>query len=291
MVGVHHHEGSVSTGRGIQLFEQSWAPELPKAVVVLVHGFGEHSGRHESAALHFVGSGSAVQSFDLRGHGRSGGKRCYIGTFDEYLEDTETLVLIAKRKWPGKPVFLLAHSLGGLIASLCVAEERVQLSGLILSAAAVKLGRDYSPLKIRASLVLGRVFPHLPMVRFRSISVSRDPAVVRAYQCDELVYHGRTPARTASEIVRATKRLAASVEQVSTPLLVLHGSQDQVADIGGSRELFERAQSVDKSLRIYDGLWHEIMHEPEGKDVLGDISDWIDKRTSQVGGGVDQPPN
>lgn len=285
-VAVRHQEDSLRVPGGLQLFAQSWTLELPKAVVLLIHGFAEHSGRHASAALYLARRGYAVQSFDLRGHGRSQGKRCFVRAFDEYLDDTEALLLRAKRRWSGQPVFLLAHSLGGLIASLFVIDERSDVSGLILSAPVVKLGRDYSPFKIGASLALGRAFPHLPMVRFKSSSVSRDPVVVRAYEDDELVYHGRTPARTASEIVRAVQRLQASVERISIPLLVMHGSRDQVADVDGSKELCERAGSFDKSLRICDGLWHEIMHEPERDFVLQEMSDWLDERTSRSVGGA-----
>ncbi len=283
---VRHREDSLRGPDGVQLFEQSWAPESPRAVVLLVHGFAEHSSRHASAALHLAHRGYAVQSFDLRGHGRSQGKRCFVRAFDEYLDDTGTVLLRARRKWPSQPVFLLAHSLGGLIASLFVIHERSAVSGLILSAPVARLGRDYSRFKIGASFVLGRAFPHLPMVRFKSSSVSRDSLVVRAYEEDELVYHGRTPARTASEVVRAVRRLQAGAERISVPLLVMHGSQDHVADVDGSRELCERAGSSDKSLRVCDGLWHEIMHEPEKEVVLQEMSGWLDDRTSWSVGGT-----
>ncbi|MFH1501669.1 MAG: lysophospholipase [Candidatus Eisenbacteria bacterium] len=279
-VAVSHCESSLRVPGGLQLFEQSWAPESPRAVVVLVHGFAEHSDRHAQAALHLARRGYAVQSFDLRGHGRSEGKRCFVSAFEEYLDDTEALLLTARRRWSGVPVFLVAQSMGGLIASLCVVDGRSELSGLILSAPAVKLGRDYSVFKIGASLALGRALPHLPMFRLRSSSICRDPAVVRAFDEDGLVYHGRTPARTASEIIRAIRRLQANVERISVPLLVMHGSRDQVADIDGSKELCERAGSSDKSLRVYDGLWHEIMHEPESAVVLWEMSRWLDDRTS-----------
>jgi acylglycerol lipase len=285
-IAVCHREDSLRVPGGLELFEQSWSAELPRAVVLLVHGFAEHSARHAPAALCLARRGYAVQSFDLRGHGRSQGERCFIEAFDEYLDDTEALLLKAKRRWPGQRVFLLAHSLGGLIASLFVIDERSDVSGLILSAPVAKLGRDYSPFQIGASLALGRAFPHLPMVRFKSSSVSRDPVVVRAYESDELVYHGRTPARTASEIVRAVQRLQASAERISIPLLVMHGSQDQVADVDGSKELCARAGSFDKSLRICDGLWHEIMHEPERDAVMQEMSDWLDERTSRSVGGA-----
>ncbi|MBP6874706.1 MAG: lysophospholipase [Candidatus Eisenbacteria bacterium] len=276
---IHHGDRWVRTNDGLRLFEQSWAPESPKAVVVLVHGFAEHSSRHASTALHLARHGYAVQTLDLRGHGRSEGKRCFVRAFDEYLDDTTLLVLSARARWPGRPIYLLGHSLGGLIASLFCIDRPTELSGLILSAPAVKLGRDYSPSKIIACLALGRMFPRLPTVRLRGSSLSRDPSVVRAYDEDELVFHGRTPARTASEIVRAIRRLQANAKRISVPLLVMHGSHDQVAEFEGSKAFCERVQSSDRSLRVCAGLWHEIMHEPEKDAVLQQMMDWLDERT------------
>ncbi len=276
---IHHRDGWVRTDDGLRLFEQSWAPASPKAVVVLVHGFAEHSSRHASTSLHMARRGYAIQTLDLRGHGRSEGKRCFVLAFDEYLDDTRLLLLSARERWPGRPIFLLGHSLGGLIVSLFCIDRPTELSGLILSAPAVKLGRDYSPSKIIACLALGRMFPRLPTVRLRGSSLSRDPSVVRAYDEDELVFHGRIPARTASETVRAIRRLQANVKRISVPLLVMHGSHDQVTECEGSKAFCERVPSTDKSFRIWAGLWHEIMHEPEKDAILQQMTDWLDERT------------
>ncbi len=278
---IHHREDLFEANGGLQLFEQSWSPEAPRALVVIVHGYGDHCGRYESTALHLARSGYAVQAFDLRGHGRSQGKRCFIRTFDDWLDDLEVVLRRATRRWPGKPVFLLAHSLGGLVVSLFAIDDRAELSGLVLSAPAVKLGEDFSEFEIRASLVLGRLLPHFPMAGVRSASVSRDPAVVEDYQTDPLVHHGSTPARTASEIVRAIWRVQREAERISTPLLLMHGAEDQVADIEGSREFFELVRSADKRLRVLDGLYHDIMNEPEKASVLEEISDWLNAREKQ----------
>jgi acylglycerol lipase len=278
---VHHREELLQAHDGLQLFGQSWSPEVARALVVVVHGYAEHSARYESAALHLARSGYAVQAFDLRGHGRSQGKPCFVRAFDDYLDDLHVVLLRATRTWPGKPVFLLAHSLGGLIASLYVISGRVELSGVILSAPSVRLGRDFTEFQARASLVLGRLLPHLPMVRCHSSSISRDAAIVQAYRTDALVYHGRIPARTASEIVRAIRRVQLNMERIAVPLLVMHGGQDQVTDSEGSRELWARARSADKRIRIWDGLYHEIMNEPEKAAVLEEISDWLDARAGR----------
>lgn len=278
---VHHREDLFEANGGLQLFERSWSPDEPVALVLIVHGYGDHSARYESQALHLARNGYAVQTFDLRGHGRSQGKRCFVRAFDDWLDDLEAVLRRAMRRWPGKPAFLLAHSLGALVASLFAIDDRAEISGLVLSAPAVKLGQDFSQIEIRASLVLGRLIPHFPMAGVKSASVSRDPAVVEDYRTDPLVHHGSTPARTASEVVRAIWRVQRDAGKISTPLLLMHGGEDQVADIEGSREFFARVRSEDKHLRVFDGLYHDIMNEPEKASVLEEISDWLNAHTKQ----------
>jgi len=276
---VEHREGRARTSDGLTLFEQSWAAGEPGAVVVLVHGYAEHSTRYEPTARRLARDGYAVQTLDLRGHGRSEGKRCFIRAFAEYLTDVEAALLTAERAWPDRPVFLMGHSMGGLISALFVLDRTVPVSGLVVSAPSVMLGRDFSPLKASVSEVLGRVLPSFPTVRFRAESLSRDAGVVQAYRDDRLVFHGRTPARTASEIIRAIRSVQGRMDRIELPLLVVHGGQDQVADVEGSKRLYERARSDDKSLRVFDGLYHEIMNEPEKASVLEEISTWLGART------------
>ena len=276
---VVHREGRVRTSDGIALFEQSWAPTEPGAVVLLVHGYAEHSARYEQTARRLAHDGHAVQTLDLRGHGRSEGTRCFVSAFAEYLTDVKAALLVAERTWPDRPIFLMGHSMGGLICALLVIEGTAPLSGLVLSAPSVMLGRDFSPLKAAVSVVLGRVLPSFPTVRFRAESLSRDARVVQAYRDDELVFHGRTPARTASEIIRAIRSVQGRMDRIELPLLVVHGGQDQVTDIEGSRRLYENARSNDKSLRVFNGLYHEIMNEPERASVLDEISMWLTAHT------------
>lgn len=252
----------------------------------MVHGYGEHSSRHGQTASFLAGNGCAVHTFDLRGHGRSRGKRCAVRTFDEHLCDLDVSLRRARRTWPDAPVFLLGHSLGGLICVLFVIERKPALSGMMLSAPSVRLGKHFSTFKVNASLLLGRLLPDFPMVRFPTASLSRDPEVVRAYRSDPLVYHGRTPARTASEIIRAVRRAEARFDRIDLPLLVMHGGRDQVADIDGSRQLHARARSEDKQLRIYDGLFHEILNEPERASVLTDLTAWLNAHTEDGAGEV-----
>jgi alpha-beta hydrolase superfamily lysophospholipase len=279
---IEHREGWFRTTDGLDLFEQSWHHGPPRAVVQLVHGHGEHGARHAATAALLAERGFAVRTFDLRGHGRSAGRRCCVRSFDEHLDDLEAGLSRTRGAWPGVPVFLLGHSMGGLVSVLIAADRRPSLSGLVLSAPAVRLGRSFSTLKITATLLLGRVLPRVPTVRFPDDSLSRDPEVVRAYRSDPLVYHGRTPARTASELILAVRRARARFERIELPLLVMHGGDDRVAEVEGSRELHARARSEDKRLRIYDGLYHEILNEPERAAVLGDLTAWLREHTEDV---------
>lgn len=256
----------------------------------MVHGYGEHSSRHAETASLLAEDGYAVHTFDLRGHGRSRGKRYAVRLFDEHLDDLEVSLSRARGERPDAPAFLLGHSLGGLISVLFVIEREPELSGMILSGPAVALGRRFSALKVIASLLLGRVLPSFPMVRFPAASLSRDPEVVRSYRNDPLVHHGRTPAGTASEIIRAVRRAEARFERIGLPVLVMHGGEDQVADVEGSRRLHARARSRDKQLRIYEGLFHEILNEPERASVLADLKAWLHSRT-QEGAGEPPPPH
>ncbi len=273
---IEHREAQFRSEDGLELFEQSWFPESPRGVVALVHGYAEHSSRYEPVAVHLARSGYAAHTFDLRGHGRSEGKRCFVRAFDDHLNDLSILLERTRHRWPDAPAFLLGHSMGGLIAALFSFGRSSQLSGMILSAPSVMLGSDFSPLKIRTLSLLGRMLPRLPSARFPSGSISRDPEVVESYRTDALVFQGRVPARTASEIVRAIRRVQAGMERIDLPLLVMHGGGDLVADVEGSRQLHARARSQDKSFKIYDGFYHEIMNEPERERVLADITAWLD---------------
>jgi alpha-beta hydrolase superfamily lysophospholipase len=272
---VSHRQGRLVSDDGRELFEQSWSPAEPEVALGLVHGYAEHSGRYDAAARHLADAGVAVQALDLRGHGRSDGKRCYVGDFREFLSDVDAMLLHASHAWTGIPLFLMGHSLGGLIAACYVIDRAPLLSGLVLSAPSVSLGDDFPLLRRRLAELAGRALPWLPTVRFPSESLSRDASVVEGYRADALVYHGRTPARTASEIIRAIRRVQERMEAIELPLLVMHGSRDQVADVEGSRMLHEHSSSCDKTLRVYEGLYHEIMNEPERESVLGELAEWL----------------
>jgi alpha-beta hydrolase superfamily lysophospholipase len=266
---------------GLRLYERRWLSRgAPRAEVLLVHGFAEHGGRYAPTAEVLAGHGYAVAVMDLRGHGKSAGPRCWIRSFDEYLDDLDGFYERRVRGAEGKPLFVLGHSLGGLIALLWDIRCARRPRGLILSGPALQVRRQLFPWLRRLAGLGSIVFPRLRLVRMGGRNVSRDAAIVAQFHDDPLVFHGRFPVRSGAEILRAGDLARTQFELVRTPLLILHGTDDRVAAVEASQELFQRAATTDKTLHLYPGLFHEVLNEPEKEQVRGDLIGWIDQRVT-----------
>jgi alpha-beta hydrolase superfamily lysophospholipase len=278
---VQHEEDQFKTNDGLNLFEQRWQPtKEPKAVIVIIHGYAEHSGRYSHVADYLINNGYAVETFDLRAHGKSDGKggKTYINSIDEFLSDVDVFLKQVKEQHPNKNLFLLGHSMGGAIVTLYTITRNPDLKGIILSGPTLKISDDISPLLVKLSSVIGKVLPKLPTIKVDSTAISRDPEIVKKYDNDPLNYRGGIPARTGAEVTRATKLIQEQMEAIKLPLLILHGTADRLSDPEGSQLLYKRAQSKDKTLKLYDGFYHEILNELEKEQVLGDIVEWLDGR-------------
>jgi len=279
---MNHHTDTITTADGLQLFTQSWTPEgEARAHLLIVHGYAEHSSRYQHLAEFFTAEGFAVHTFDLRGHGKSGGKTGYVDRFELYLKDLTTVFDHLKMQAKKKTFFLFGHSMGGAIAALYViTRQPKQLNGVLLSGAALKVSDDISPLLQRVSGVLGEWLPKVKTIKLDTKALSRDPAVVEDYENDPLVYHGPVYARTGAELIRASKRIYANMEKLKLPVLIMHGTADRLTDMEGSKELERRAGTEEKRLELYNGLYHELVNEPEQKQVMGDMLEWMEKRMS-----------
>jgi len=272
-----HIEGRFKSFDGTELYEQAWRPKRdPKAAIVLIHGICEHSGRYTETASFLMGRGYAVETFDLRGHGRSGGIRCYVEEFDEYLEDLDVFLARVMERQPQKPIFLFGHSMGGGIALRHVIFRRPSLRGLMLSAPSVLIGESVAPLLRRISGILSRLLPKLPAAGIDTSALSRDPAVLERRDEDPHVFQGKIPARTGAELLRICGGILERMSEITLPMLLMHGNADRLADPEGSRRLYQGVGSGDKTLRLYDGLYHEILNEPEKEKVLNDLAEWVD---------------
>ncbi len=274
-----HSSGTFESRDGLKLFEQWWSPGgTTKAVVVIVHGYGEHSNRYLHVADGLIRNGYAVSTFDLRRHGQSEGQpRTFVRSFDEHPDDLAEYLDRVRDRHPGLPLFLFGHSMGGTITTLFTMTRQPDIRGLLLSGATLKLSDKYSPALIALAKIVSLLLPKLPLLKLDAGAVSRDPEVVSAYESDPLVYRGGVPARTGAEMNRAMEQIQRGMEAVAVPLLIMHGTTDLLTDPEGSSQLYDRAGSGDKELKLYEGLYHEILNEPEKERVLADMVDWLER--------------
>jgi acylglycerol lipase len=273
-----HEEGRFGGEGGLEIYWQAWLPEgEPRAVVVLAHGASEHGGRYAWTGEELSKRGYALYAIDHRGHGRSAGDRAVIDRMHNAVEDLHTLVERAQGAYPGRPLVLLGHSMGGAVALAYTAEHEDALDALVLSGALAVL-EAASPVQRVAGRVLSVVAPSLGVVAIDSSAVSRDPEVVADYDADPLNYHGKLPARTVAELSRAIDGFPEAVTRFRLPMLAMHGTADRLVPIAGSEMVVDRAGSEDKTFKRYDGLFHEILNEPERQQVLDDIAEWLDAR-------------
>jgi acylglycerol lipase len=276
---MSHATGFLAGAGGPRIFWQSWSPtDVPRAVVVLVHGASEHSGRYGYVADALGADGYAVYALDHRGHGRSEGPRAVLDRMGHAVADVDQLVLQASEENPGLPVFMLGHSMGGTVAVSYCLRHQDRLRGLILSAPLA--AREAAPAPL---LALGRLLsaltPRLGLVGIDANLVSRDPEVVRDYVADPLNYHGRLPARTVAELASAVGRFPDAVAAITVPTLILYGTEDRLALPAGSEMLLARIGAEDKRATAYPGLFHEILNEPERDVVLAEIRGWLRERS------------
>ena len=275
---MRRDEGRFAGAGGVELFWQAWLPSAaPHAVVVIAHGASEHSSRYAHVGERLAAEGYAVYALDHRGHGRSGGRRALIDRMDHAVADLRAFVDLAGEREPGKRVFLLGHSMGGAIAIAYAVRHQETIAGLLLSGPLAAL-EAASPVTRGVASLLSALAPQLGVYAVDSSAISRDPEVVRAYDEDPLVHHGKLPARSVAELTGAVGRFAEEVRSLQLPLLVMHGGADTLTPPDGSRMVHERAASEDKTLNLYDELYHEILNEPEQERVLEDVVTWLGAR-------------
>ncbi len=276
--GVRRGKGSFAGPGGFVLGERWWFTKgEARAAVVLVHGLKDHGARYDYAGGWLAGRGYDVYALDLRGHGESEGERFYVETFDEYVDDLAVFLDRVREK--GRPLFLIGHSMGGAVASLLVLNRVSDLTGLVLTAPALEPSENVSPVLIRLSSLISRFFPKAPVTKVDIKSLSHLPEVIEAARKDPLSNERPAPARTGYEILRAMRRIRERVEEISTPFLVMHGTEDYLTNPRGSANFFERAGSEDKTIKLYEGLYHEILNEPESEQILEYIVRWMDERS------------
>jgi acylglycerol lipase len=277
-----HSDGRLAGAGGVEIYWQAWLPAdgEPEALVLLAHGGAEHSGRYAWVADRLVARGYAVYATDHRGHGRSAGPRAYVDRLANAATDLHALSDLARERHPAAPVFLLGHSMGGLVALDYACRYQAELAGMVLSAPLAVL--RVNPAVRALGRVLSRLAPRLPVYKIDGSTVSRDPAVVRAYDADPLNHRGPLPVRTVGELADATCALPSRLAELRLPILTLYGSGDRLVDTAGSALVESCSASDDCTVRRYDGLYHELLNEPEREQVLADVADWLDARLATL---------
>lgn len=273
-------EFSWKTAENITIFSREWKPESnTRAVIIIVHGLGEHSLRYEYTAKHFNNHGFAVIAFDLQGHGKSGGNRGYASFQQSYIE-IDRAIKEAKTRYPGMPVFLYGHSLGASLVLIYAAQRKPMINGLIASAPCIRTASPITPFKLAVGKSSSYLFPTLALGNGLDRSgLSRDTSIVHAYINDPLV-HDRVTSKLGMDLVDSGFFLLQHAHEFTMPCLLMQGTADRIVDPDATFEFASKAPST-TTFKKWDGLYHELHNEPEKDDVLKYVEDWIDKRINQ----------
>lgn len=274
----------LTTTDGLTLFHRADVPSDPRGLVLLWHGLGEHSGRYEHVIAALTGAGFAVHAIDHRGHGRSEGKRAFVRSYDEFMSDLVQFRRLVVEQYPdGFPLVVLGHSMGGNLALGHVLRHPGGVTGLALSAPALKPGDDIGPMLQKVAMFLGRFAPAVRPDGLDATALSRDQKVVADYEDDPLVYSGKLSAGVAAALLGEMATFPGRYAELELPVLVLHGTDDRLANVEGSRELEAGATNADVTAQYYDGLFHEVFNEPERQRVIDDLLAWLDSLVPAAG--------
>jgi acylglycerol lipase len=274
-INVQQQAGTFKDKDGLNIAFRFWrSADQPRAVVVIVPGFNSHSGYYSWAAEQLAAGRLAIYAIDLRGRGKSEGERFYVEDFADYVTDIAALVDVVKSREPGLPIFLLGHSAGGVAACLYALDHQKMLKGLICESFAYELPAP--GFALAAIKGLSHLAPHLHLLQLKNEDFSRDPKVVAAMNADPLIAAESQPAETLAALIRADELLGQSFPRFSLPLLILHGTADKAAKASGSQHFYETAGSADKTLKLYEGGFHDLLNDTGKSEVMGDVRSWID---------------
>lgn len=270
-------EDRIPGGAGLEILVRSWRPAgAPRAVVVICHGVLSHGGYYGWAAEQLVADGLAVYALDLHGRGRSDGERFYVDRIQDYLDDVHAAIGLARSREPGLPVVLFGHSAGGVVSAVYTLEHQADLHGFICESFAFQV---YAPDFALAVLKgVSHLAPHAHVLKLRIEDFSRDPAVVQAMRDDPLIADEVQPSRTVAQLVLADERLKREFPRITLPVLILHGTADRVTRPAGSQLFFDTAGSRDKTLKLYDGHYHDLLNDLGRDAVMTDVREWIAAR-------------
>jgi len=273
--GIRRAEGQIATSDGIRLFFQSWQPEESSvAALALLHGYGDHSGRYSNLGTRLAASGYSIFAVDLRGNGRSPGKRGYIDRFTDYLQDASALLEMVRRDVPGVPLFLLGHSMGGLIAAALAEKWDSDVAGIVLSSPFLGISMPVPAWKSAAAIALSAIAPSLTMTTDLNLDlISHDAILVEATRRDPLSHQCGTP-RWFTETIEAQKQAIERADSIRAPIAILYAGDDRIADAAATERFFDRLTGP-KVKHRYEGYYHEILNEVGRETVIADLESWL----------------
>ena len=264
-------------GTGGRIFTRHWEQKaVPRANLIICPGFNAHSGQYARAAEEFAGRGFAVTAVDLRGRGKSDGERFYVENIGEYVSDLSLAIESARDRHPDRPVYLFGHSAGGVAAASYALDHQDRIAGLICEDFAFRV---YAP-DLALKLIEGasHVAPHVHVLKLKMEDFSRDPEWVAQLNADPLTKDENQPAETVAALARADERLEREFSRITLPVLILHGTADKVTRPDGSEQFYRDAGSSDKTLKLYEGSYHDPLNDLDRDQVRDDIVAWIDAR-------------
>jgi alpha-beta hydrolase superfamily lysophospholipase len=268
------NEHTVEGAGGLKVFVRSWQPEgKPRATVVINHGFKSHSGYYEWAAEQLTQSQLAVYALDMRGHGKSEGERLFVNAMADYVDDLAKVITFAKEREGALPTFVLGHSAGGVVAAIYMLDHQSEVTGFICESFAHEVPAPDFALAILKGI--GNLAPHAHVLKLKNEDFSRDPKAVERMGSDPLVSKQGYEAQTVAELVRADERLKKEFSRITLPVLILHGTADHAAKPHGSQVFHDRTGSEDKTLKLYDGYFHDPLNDVGKERVMADITEWI----------------
>ncbi|MFZ5781946.1 MAG: alpha/beta hydrolase [Pseudomonadota bacterium] len=270
-------EETFASKDGTGIFFRGWLPPAaPKAVIVVCHGLNAHSGQYLWAGETLSQAGFAVYALDLRGRGRSEGERFYVEDVADYVADVAVMVSLAKQRHPGLGVFLLGHSAGGVTSAVYALDHQAELAGFICESFAFQVPAP--GFALAAIKGLSHIAPRLPVLTLKMVDFTRDPSALAALEADTLTLREAQPAATVAALVRADERLREEFPRIKIPVFILHGTADKVTVPAGSQFFFDTVGSTDKTLKLYEGHYHDLLNDVGKEGVLAEIVAWIDKR-------------
>jgi alpha-beta hydrolase superfamily lysophospholipase len=271
-------EETVTTTDGLRLYLRSREALSARAEILISHGFGEHCGRYGALTDHLVRHNYSVTAYDHRGHGLSDGLPGHVESFNEYDEDLVRVIAKVRSRIEARQLFLIGHSMGGLIALRYLERKSGAVSGAIISAPLIAVAVAVPAHKLMIARVGARMNPRFRLDNsINPADLSRDPEVGRAYAADPLV-NRKVSTKWFAEATRAMHEVAERADQITAPVLVMHGTEDRLASVDATRRLFERIAGSDKELVIYPGFYHELFNEPDKQEVFERVTGWLDKR-------------